>query len=45
MLRAYISDPKNGLADISPLPLPIDATIEVTGIIPGIFLLFSFLFF
>jgi len=33
LLRAYINDPKNGLADISPLPLPIDATIEVTGII------------
>jgi len=35
MLRTYISDPKNGLADINPLPLLIDSTIEVVGIIPG----------
>ncbi|ORY40889.1 phosphatidylinositol 3-kinase [Neocallimastix californiae] len=34
MLRTYISDPKNGLADINPLPLLIDSTIEVVGIIP-----------
>ncbi|GBB95197.1 hypothetical protein RclHR1_24970001 [Rhizophagus clarus] len=33
-LRAIISDPKNGLLQFPPLPLPLDARIEVTGIIP-----------
>lgn len=32
-LRAFLSDPKNGLNSMSPLPLPINARIEVTGII------------
>jgi len=34
-LRAIISDPKNGYLQFSPLPLPLDARIQVTGIIPG----------
>lgn len=34
-LRSVISDSKNGLLSIQPpLPLPLDATIEVTSIIP-----------
>ncbi|RIB03510.1 atypical PIKK PI3K protein kinase [Gigaspora rosea] len=33
-LRAIISDPKNGLLQFPPLPLPLDARVEVTGIIP-----------
>ncbi|KAF6754471.1 atypical/PIKK/PI3K protein kinase [Ephemerocybe angulata] len=32
-LRSIISDPKNNLSSMAPLPLPINATIEVTGII------------
>ncbi|KAF4613918.1 hypothetical protein D9613_007858 [Agrocybe pediades] len=32
-LRSIISDSKNGLSSIEPLPLPINAKIEVTGII------------
>ncbi|CAG8435890.1 679_t:CDS:10 [Funneliformis caledonium] len=32
-LRALISDPKYGLLQFSPLPLPLDARIHVTGII------------
>lgn len=35
MLRAFISDPRNGLLSFEPLPLPIDASVQVTGIIPG----------
>lgn len=31
-LRAIISDPKNNLATMSPLPLPLNANIEITGI-------------
>jgi phosphatidylinositol 3-kinase len=33
-LRALISDSKNGLAIMAPLPLPLNARIEVTGINP-----------
>ncbi|KIK62587.1 hypothetical protein GYMLUDRAFT_42049 [Collybiopsis luxurians FD-317 M1] len=34
-LQAFIADSKNALASISPpLPLPLDARIEITGIIP-----------
>jgi phosphatidylinositol 3-kinase len=33
-LRALISDSKNGLATMAPLPLPLNARIEVTGINP-----------
>ncbi|KAG6884336.1 hypothetical protein C0992_006496 [Termitomyces sp. T32_za158] len=32
-LRSIISDHKNGLASIPPLPLPLNARLEVTGII------------
>ncbi|KAG5723857.1 Phosphatidylinositol 3-kinase catalytic subunit type 3 [Termitomyces sp. T112] len=32
-LRSIISDSKNGLASIPPLPLPLNARLEVTGII------------
>ncbi|ESK92357.1 atypical pikk pi3k protein kinase [Moniliophthora roreri MCA 2997] len=32
-LRSIIADSKNNLASIPPLPLPLDATVEVTGII------------
>lgn len=33
-LRAFIADSKNGLVNITPLPLPLNAAIEVTGIVP-----------
>ncbi|KAH8117761.1 phosphatidylinositol 3-kinase [Phellopilus nigrolimitatus] len=33
-LRAFIADSKNGLVNMPPLPLPLNATIEVTGIVP-----------
>jgi phosphatidylinositol 3-kinase len=33
-LRSTISDSKNNLASMAPLPLPINAKLEVTGIIP-----------
>ncbi|KAF9000637.1 atypical/PIKK/PI3K protein kinase [Cyathus striatus] len=33
-LRSFLGDSKNGLASMPPLPLPINARIEVTGIIP-----------
>ncbi|KAL0579966.1 Phosphatidylinositol (PI) 3-kinase [Marasmius crinis-equi] len=34
-LRSVLSESKNGLSNISPpLPLPLDATIEITGIVP-----------
>ncbi|KAF9048681.1 kinase-like domain-containing protein [Panaeolus papilionaceus] len=33
-LRSIISDSKNGLSSMQPLPLPINAKVEVTGIIP-----------
>lgn len=32
-LRAFIADSKNGLATMSPLPLPLNATVEVNGIV------------
>ena len=32
-LRAFLGDSKNGLASMPPLPLPLNAKIEVTGII------------
>ncbi|CAG8433683.1 11263_t:CDS:10 [Ambispora gerdemannii] len=34
MLRTSIADPKHALLSFPPLPLPLDAGIEVTGIIP-----------
>lgn len=33
-MRAYIADPKNNLLSFPPLALPLDPTIQVTGIIP-----------
>jgi phosphatidylinositol 3-kinase len=33
-LRSLISDSKNGLASMEPLPLPLNANVEVTAIIP-----------
>ncbi|KAJ3121935.1 Phosphatidylinositol (PI) 3-kinase [Physocladia obscura] len=33
LLRNIISDPKNGLSSFSPLPLPLDAQVIVTGLI------------
>jgi phosphatidylinositol 3-kinase len=33
-LRSIIADSKNNLASMAPLPLPLNARIEVTGIIP-----------
>ncbi|KAL5485774.1 VPS34 [Sanghuangporus weigelae] len=33
-LRAFIADSKNGLLNMAPLPLPLDAAVEVTGIVP-----------
>ncbi|KAF8515401.1 atypical/PIKK/PI3K protein kinase [Hysterangium stoloniferum] len=33
-LRAFLADTKNGLFSMPPLPLPLNARIEVTGIIP-----------
>ncbi|KAJ3129548.1 Phosphatidylinositol (PI) 3-kinase [Nowakowskiella sp. JEL0407] len=32
-LRAYLSDPKNGLLSFPPMPLPLDAQVQITGII------------
>jgi phosphatidylinositol 3-kinase len=32
-LRAIISDPKNNLSSLDPLPLPLNAKVEITGII------------
>ncbi|OBZ72708.1 Phosphatidylinositol 3-kinase catalytic subunit type 3 [Grifola frondosa] len=32
-LRTFLADSKNGLASMAPLPLPLNARIEVTGII------------
>lgn len=32
-LRAFISDPKNGLASMSALPLPLNAKVSITGIV------------
>ncbi|KAI9359230.1 kinase-like domain-containing protein [Zopfochytrium polystomum] len=33
-LQAYIADPKNGLLSFPPIPLPLDAHVQITGIIP-----------
>ncbi|KAJ3348201.1 Phosphatidylinositol (PI) 3-kinase [Kappamyces sp. JEL0680] len=33
-LRAYITDPKNGLLSFPPLALPLDPSIQVTGLVP-----------
>lgn len=33
-LRSYIADSKHGLHNMSPLPLPLNSRISVTGIIP-----------
>ncbi|KAK9476575.1 kinase-like domain-containing protein [Lipomyces japonicus] len=33
-LRKFLSDPKHGLLTFDPLPLPLDATIKVVGVIP-----------
>ncbi|KAK6092919.1 Phosphatidylinositol (PI) 3-kinase [Batrachochytrium dendrobatidis] len=33
-LREFIADSKNGLLSFPPLPLPLDAQIQVTGLIP-----------
>lgn len=38
MLRNRISDVKTGIAEFSPIPLPLDPTIIVTGVNSGIFL-------
>jgi phosphatidylinositol 3-kinase len=32
-LRAFVADSKNGLCSMAPLPLPLNARVEVTGII------------
>ncbi|KAJ3362314.1 Phosphatidylinositol (PI) 3-kinase [Allomyces arbusculus] len=34
-LRDMIADPKNGLVSFPPLPLPLDPTVQVVGIIPS----------
>lgn len=34
ILQKYIADPRNGLLSFEPLPLPLDPSIFVTGIIP-----------
>ncbi|ORZ33488.1 kinase-like domain-containing protein [Catenaria anguillulae PL171] len=34
-LRDMLSDPRNGLTSFPPLPLPLDPTVRVTGIVPG----------
>jgi len=44
MLRTYLSDPKNGLIKIKPLPLLIDASIIVVGIIPGNYLFYIYIY-
>ncbi|KAI8906954.1 kinase-like domain-containing protein [Gorgonomyces haynaldii] len=33
-LQSYIADPRNGLLSFEPLPLPLDASVQVTGIVP-----------
>ncbi|CAG7852601.1 Phosphatidylinositol 3-kinase vps34 Short=PI3-kinase vps34; Short=PI3K vps34; Short=PtdIns-3-kinase vps34; AltName: Full=Vacuolar protein sorting-associated protein 34 [Serendipita indica DSM 11827] len=33
-LRAFVGDAKNGLANLYPVPLPLDASKEIVGIIP-----------
>ncbi|KAI0319647.1 atypical/PIKK/PI3K protein kinase [Amylostereum chailletii] len=33
-LRAILSDSKNGLLSIAPLPLPLNASVAVTGVVP-----------
>nr|XP_007262933.1 phosphatidylinositol 3-kinase [Fomitiporia mediterranea MF3/22]EJD06669.1 phosphatidylinositol 3-kinase [Fomitiporia mediterranea MF3/22] len=32
-LRAFIADSKSGLATMAPLPLPLNASVEITGIV------------
>ncbi|KDQ06726.1 hypothetical protein BOTBODRAFT_167791 [Botryobasidium botryosum FD-172 SS1] len=32
-LRAFIADPKNNLMSMSPLPLPLNARVEITGLV------------
>ncbi|KAI5119006.1 hypothetical protein M0805_004416 [Coniferiporia weirii] len=32
-LRAFIADSKNGLVNMAPLPLPLNANIEITGVV------------
>lgn len=33
-LQSYVADAKHGLLNMAPLPLPIDARVEIVGIIP-----------
>ncbi|XP_006459287.1 hypothetical protein AGABI2DRAFT_218336 [Agaricus bisporus var. bisporus H97] len=33
-LRAFLADPRNSMSSMSPLPLPLNAKIEITGILP-----------
>lgn len=33
-LRAYLSDPKNGLLRFAPIPLPLDPTVTIVGCVP-----------
>ena len=33
-LRAFLADSKHGLLSMPPLPLPLNAAVSVTGIIP-----------
>lgn len=40
-LHAKISDPRNGLTSFPPLPLPLDATVHVTGIRPELVTVFK----
>ncbi|KAH7106460.1 phosphatidylinositol 3-kinase [Auriculariales sp. MPI-PUGE-AT-0066] len=32
-LRAFVSDPKNGLSSMAPLPLPLNAKVHITGLV------------
>ncbi|TPX63239.1 hypothetical protein SpCBS45565_g06771 [Spizellomyces sp. 'palustris'] len=34
LLRHFVADPKKGLLSFPPLPLPLDAQVQVTGLIP-----------
>lgn len=33
-LKGFVAESKNGLANMAPLPLPLNASIQVTGIMP-----------
>lgn len=33
-LKQYIADPKNGLLNFAPIPLPLDPTVTIVGIVP-----------